>query len=316
MFSPKKIVAQLKPPHWYSWRTSILLSGISGILSVLARLLGTQPFSVIAWLIAFCGWFFLLVGISWAITEQGGRFSAWVTGAVFCFFFFGQIQTSNWQQALITWPLVSAGVFALPYFWDESLTKKLPKIEERITILLVIGSQLIVSFWLQFFIVLSTFITDYPSLYSDDLSESLFIVRSPTRRAPDPKGVFILDLLEGELIDYFGDRPWGEVQAKLINDPAEPVDRLLATVIARTPDLKEDQYWQLRTPVVLTEGQGYTLVLQYAWREDAPKARLEEDYYVEKTCTLTPTKDSTGEQITAIACQATKVHGWLAGELD
>lgn len=313
----QKLYEQFKPKHWYSWQTAIWLSAISGILSTLARLVSMRSFSLVATLIATLGWFFLITGISWAVTEQGNRFAPWITGAVLCFFVFGGYTTVNWGQVVVIWPLVSAIVFMLPYFWDESLQQKLPSLNDRITIMLVVGSQLILSFWIQFFIVLSTFLQEYPSFYSDNLSNSLFIVRTPAGQTQEPRGVFLLNLLDIELVDYYQNRPWKTVEAELLTNPTVPVNDLFNAVKGRTPTLKEDQYWSLLDPSFLPKDPGYELTLQYEWR--GAKAQLDQDYYVQKVCLLTPYSDPADpsrELFTAIACQPSQVNGWLMGKLD
>jgi len=307
----KKWYEQFRPKRWYSWQTSIWLSGISGILSLLATLVG-KPLGLIATLIAYCGWFFLIGGTSWYAKEYYSDFAPWITGAILCIFFFGNFDIENWGWAVAIWPIISAIIYGLPYFWDESLQKKIPGMGDRVTILVVFGTQLLASFWIQFFIVLTNFIEEYPSFYSDDLSNSLFIVRTPSRRLRDPRGVFILDLLDVDLVEHYEGKPWGEVDAEMILDPSATTNQLFNEVLTKITPLKEDQYWLLQAPIAIPAGNGYNLILQYEWT--GPQARLEDDYLIEKTCTLTPVMDTSPQQrgqITAIACQPSQVRGWL-----
>ncbi|NJN73524.1 MAG: DUF5357 domain-containing protein, partial [Limnothrix sp. RL_2_0] len=190
--------------------------------------------------------------------------------------------------------------------------KKIPGMGDRVTILVVLGTQLLASFWIQFFIVLSNFIEEYPSFYSDDLSNSLFIVRTPSRRPREPRGVFILDLLDVELVEHYAGKPWAEVDAEMILDPSATTNKLFNEVLNKITPLKEDEYWRLQDPVAVPTGDGYDLILQYEWT--GSKAHLDEDYRIEKTCVIMPVIDDSPQrrgQITAIACQPSQVQGWL-----
>lgn len=281
-------------------------------MSLLAKLIGKEN-GFVSPLLAYCGWLFLIIGISWVVKEERSTLAPWITGAVLCIFFFGSYSIGDFGTAIATWPLVSAVIYGLPFFWDESLKKKIPDMGERITILLVLGSQLILSFWIQFFLVLSDFIVEYPSYYSDDLSKSLFVVRSPTRRTQEPRGVFLLDLLDTELVEYYQGKPWAEVETELTLDPAVKAQELFTQVRRKTLPLKEDVYWSFRDAYTIPKGEGYGLVLQNDWT--GPQAQLEEDYLVEKICDLQPiatSRQQQGQLMTTISCGESQVFGWLA----
>jgi hypothetical protein len=308
----KQLYEKYRPKRWYSWQTTFWLSGISGLMSLLTKVFGKEN-GLVSPLLASCGWIFLIIGISWVVKEERSTFAPWITGAVVCIFFFGSYSIGDFGAAVATWPLISAVIYALPFFWDESLKKKIPTMKERITILLVLGSQLLLSFWIQFFLVLSDFIVEYPSYYSDNLSESLFVVRPPTRRTQDPRGVFILDLLDRELMEYYQGKLWSEVDAELKLNPAVTARDLFAQVQAKTVRLKEDVYWSFLDAYTQPKDQGYELVLQDDWI--GPQAKLDDDYRVEKICNLQPTKSSNPQQtqlVTSIGCGQSQVFGWLA----
>lgn len=303
-----------RPKHWYSWQTSIWLSAVSGMFSGIADVVGGE-WGIVSKFLAACGWFFLIVGISWVVKEERSTLAPWITAAVVCIFIFGSWEIGNWSLALIIWPIVSALIFALPYFWNDSLEKKIPDHGERITILLVFGTQLLLSFWIQFYLVLANFIQEYPSLYSDDLSQSLFIVRAPNRRLQEPRGVFILDLLDLEIQNAYSDRPWLEVEQELTQSTIliPDIHDLFKQVTAKLPVLKEDQHWELQDAVILPkEEQAQELVLRYDWT--GSQAKEQEDYYVEKICMLQPKVDaerSPNTLLTQVDCDAATVCGWL-----
>ncbi|MGB2925525.1 MAG: DUF5357 family protein [Limnothrix sp.] len=312
----KKWYEKLKPDRWYSWQTAFLLSAISCVMSILAETFGKTD-SLVATLIAYCGWIFLIAGISWWSTEEYPTFSPWITGAALCIFFFGSFSIESWGWAVAVWPIISAIVYTLPYFWDDCLRPRIPNTADRIKILLVVGSQLLFSFWIQFFIVLSNFIEEYPSFYNDDLSESLFIVRTPNRSLQSPRGVFILELLDGKLVEHYEDKPWAEVDAEIVRDPTVIPEQLLTGVNRQITPLKEDSYWELQPAIAIPADRGYDLIVRYEWT--GPQARQDDDYFVEKTCSLQPIQDESPAQrgtITAITCDPSLVEGWLEVALN
>lgn len=301
--------------RWYSWQTMIWLSVVSGILAAIANVVGGN-LGLVSMLVAACGWFFFIVGMSWFAKERCSPFAPWITAAVICTFVFGNWELGDWSLALIIWPIVSAVVFALPYFWNDSLEKKLPDPSGRVVILLMFGTQLLLSFWIQFYLVLSNYIEEYPSLYSDDLSESLFIVRTPNRRPQDPRGVLILDLLDLEMQVYYGDRLWEEVNQELTDTTiVRPIiDDLLINVQTPIVSLKEDNYWKLGKIFAEAKGeQAQKLTLRYNWT--GSKAQEDKDYYVEKICTLQPKASrnplAPDALMTNVDCDSTTVCGWL-----
>ncbi len=313
----KALFEEYRPKRWYSWQTSIWLSGISGGMSILARL--GNPGSLVSKLLASFGWFFLIVGVSWLVKEERSTLAPWITSAVVCMFFFGSWNLGNWESGVMVWPVVAALIYALPYFWDDSFQRKLPDTNERISILLILGSQLLLSFWFQFFFVLSDFIEEYPSYYSDDLSESLFVVRSPNREAPDPRGVFVLELLDLEIQERYENRLWSEVDAELNRPPVlvPRIRQLLEEVRAKTAQLKEDEYWSLADPYAIdTVEPGKELVLEYLW--EGSRAQEEKPYIVEKVCDFRPIANPDpllqGNVITQVECRESKVFGWLSDD--
>lgn len=310
----KQLYEQWKPNRWYSWQTALGLSGISGFLSILAKFLG-KPNGFVASLLATLGWFFLISAITWWVTtEVSSRFAPWITGAVLCLFFFGSYDLGGWHGAIIVWPVVSATIFALPHFWDDSFKKKIPTMKERINIALILGTQLLMSFWIQFFVVLTDFVQEYPSYGSDDLSGSLFIVRSPIRRQ-EPRGVFILELLDRKLADDYEGKPWAETEAEFLNDPSATTFALYTQIMDEEITFKEDQYWRLQDPALIPADAGQKLVLRYDWT--GPQAKLDDPYYIEKVCNLQSAPNPDDPQappITAINCEPSQVTGWLGNE--
>ncbi|AFY37977.1 hypothetical protein Lepto7376_1643 [[Leptolyngbya] sp. PCC 7376] len=312
----KELFEKYRPKRWYSWQTTIWLSGISGLMSILATLIG-QENSIVAEFLASCGWMFLIVGISWVVKEERSTLAPWITAAVITVFIFGSWEIGSWSTAIIIWPVISAIIYALPYFWNESLQKKLPNTKERIRIFLILGSQLLLSFWIQFYLVLSDFIVEYPSLYSDDLSESLFVVRTPNRSAQDPRGVFILDLLDVEIQEHYANRLWAEVDQELEQENilVPTILQLFEQVENKTARLKEDKDWLLLDPYTNPKGEGsQELVLQYDWR--GSQAKDDEDYRVEKLCTFQPIPSPppliSNVLVTQVECSPSKVFGWLS----
>lgn len=270
----------LTPPKAFSWQTLILLSLFSYIMSYLAT-------GLVENMLANFGWIFLIVGVGWGTSRDkrlyisGVPLSPWITGALVCIFIFGNFPGANSRLALISWPPVSAFIAALPEFFDKRLILKLPPPASRQKLVIMFGSNLLVSCWFQFYFVMQSWVQEYPSVLVDDFSKSTFAVNLESQPNVTPRGALILDLMEPQLSEQLDNKPWSEVERWLL----ERENQLAATrkqVLKEVPKAEEDVWWDFKSEV-LSSKSGYNLQLREIWK--GPRSQPE-NYVIEKTCMI------------------------------
>ncbi|PSN15527.1 hypothetical protein C7293_06740 [filamentous cyanobacterium CCT1] len=282
------LLSNLVPPRYFSWLTVIYLSLFSWLLSMLARLLDTTAFTI--GLLATMSWIFLAIGVGWALEANKARIfgvpiAPWVSGAILCLFLFGSWGGRWLQPALVTWPLVSFAVIAVPALvsWDFSFKNPSPTERQRLALLFCLS--LLFSSWFQFYFRIQTWVRDYPSLVADSVENSAFVYRIPGQTIALPAGVTHLTVAEELLREQVDNKPWPSVERWLLNlDGQRRVMRQrVRSQTGRTASL-EDSLWQLDLQP-LSNGDGYTLKLWAIWSGPAASPS---GYYLEKTCLLMP----------------------------
>jgi hypothetical protein len=279
------------------------------------------------------GWIFLIWGVFWGTTaagqlrigykdkqKDGFPLSPWITGALVSVYIFGGPTGEVRREALIYWPVISAIIAALPDFLGEGFTLKAPPLQKRQNLVVLFGTQILLSCWLQFYFVIQNWLVQYPSLVADDFDQSAFVVKweSPLS-PPPPRGALILESMEPKLRDQLNARPWSEVERSLL--PKER-QKLLNTLAKQTKQqmssLEEDSLWQV-TSDVSTSGSGYNLELRANWK--GPRSGLQEKSMT-KPCQITqaypPTtgetkpintqQESPSRPVSRVVCQPVK--GW------
>ncbi|QQE63375.1 hypothetical protein GFS31_00400 [Leptolyngbya sp. BL0902] len=308
-------VASLKTTLWpksaFSWLTVIYMSLISWLMSGLSRLLGASPFTV--GLMATLAWIFLALGVGWAFEAQkirpfGLSIAPWVAGGILCLFLFGSWGGAWLQPALITWPLMSFVVVAVPHLLSWELQLKQPPPATRQQLALLLGISLLLSSWFQFYFRIQTWLRDYPSLIADQFDRSAFVYQVPGQAMPLSAGVSHLTQAEFWVKEQIDSKPWSWVERWLLNlqGHQQTLQRQIQVAQPATP---ESQLWQIRLHTA-TQGNGYLLRMQAVWL--GPSA-ASDGYYFEKVCEIMPvaqptaygTPDATGSGTswTQVRCQ-------------
>ncbi|MEA5580311.1 septal junction protein FraD [Nodularia harveyana UHCC-0300] len=325
------------PPKAYSWQTFIYLSAFSWFLSF---------FSVgyVKTIIAFLGWLFLIAGTAWYTTEDPlrvpGTFmpvGALITGFLISVFAFSNSENMLTPRTIILWPTISAIITAIPDFvegTDTSTTAKIPKPEVREKIIILVGSCMLISCWIQFYFVMDNWLTQYPTLLTDNFERSTFVVRiaAPelridTEAEPQPKvqkipknGVNILDAVEIRVEKQLNQRPWSEVEKWLLDATTE-VGKLGDQVLNQTlGEYEESKLWRVEARVVNIKS-GYRLDLVSIW--DGPSSNRQ-GYYLQKSCTVEPiaisqttsrvTPGDVDNQNTVAEIECDRLSKFIAGE--
>lgn len=280
----KSIRDAILSPTAFSWQTFILLSAFSGYMSFLATGFAQE-------LIAGFGWIFLILGVNWGTTENAIRIgdiylSPWITGALVSVVF-GQLTGEVFSEALVFWPPISAVIAALPLFFSfsEGKTKfTMPKSDDRQKLVILFGTQFLLSCWFQFYFVIQNWLDQYPTMLIDDFTRSAFVVRVSDRNEQElPRGALMLNLMAPQLEQALEDKPWSQVERWLLREerPAR-IEAIAQEVKQGIAPLEEDSLWQL-TSDISSSDSGYILELQAVW--NGPRSQRD-PYVISKPCQI------------------------------
>lgn len=287
---------KVRPPSAFSWETLILLSLFSYYMAFLASTRFLED------LLLNFGWIFLILGVYWGTTaanqfrvgynpkanKDGFPLSPWITGALLSVYLFGGNTGEIRREALIYWPTISAAIAALPDFLgqdkDGVLTLKRPLLHKRQNLIVLFGTQLLLSCWFQFNFLIQDWLVQYPVLRADDFKNSAFVVAKKPEPLDPPRGAEILNSMESQLRAQLNSKPWPQVERSLL---PEERTKLINTIEKQTKQqlapLGEDRLWRV-TSAVSTRKSGYNLDLRALWQ--GPRAKLQENV-ITKSCQIT-----------------------------
>lgn len=282
----ERISAVIFPDDYYAWQTLMYLGLFSFVMSWVARLAVGEGFTVI--FIATFGWIFFALGIGWLLEEKKVRvfgipLAPWVMGAIVCTYFFSTFSL-GWPLGLMTWPLVSVAIAAIPQFLNWELRPKVPSPMERQNLILLFLLALLFSNWFQFYFRIQDWFRDYPSLLADDFSRSGFVFRMSATPVEQAQGIRLLTFTQAEISEALNGTPWPYVERWLLN-----LDEKMLTLERHSRDAlalsKEQEMWRLAARPRTLEDGSYVLDLMAIW---SGPASLENGYYLEKTCVIQP----------------------------
>jgi len=303
----QKIVNNFIPPNIFSYQTLFLLSLFSYFMSRFSDGIVRKL------LLAMVG-IFLVLGTYWATTankklwlyrdekakpkKEGLPLSPWITSTIVCVYLFitfprlifGSIPESGGQAALVAWPMISAVIAALPDFMglkeDDELTTKTPPPPKRQNLVILFGINILLSCWFQFYFVIQSWLTQYPSLLADDFTESAFVVNVAPTQSEQPRGVKILNEMELPLQEKLSGQLWSEVEKLLLKEEREKwVTSIADNAKTKLSPVKEDRLW-IVTSDVSSRDSGYNLELQAIWQ--GPRSPSRKPYPIQKSCQITP----------------------------
>ncbi|MBW4630714.1 MAG: septal junction protein FraD [Iphinoe sp. HA4291-MV1] len=283
----ERIKKILIPPRAYSWQTLIYLSLFSWLMSSLSG-------GIVKDIIAFCGWLFLIFGTAWYTTDSplyipgtNMPIGAVITGFLVSVFAFGQEEDVLTPRTIVLWPTIAAVITAMAEFFEGTGTEaktQIPKIEERQKIIVLLGSCMVISCWLQFYFVTENWINEYPSLLVDNYKGSAFVIKTQSTDKIPKNGVLILDKLAPQVEAQIAEQPWSQVEQWLIN-ARQNVNNLGRQVIQTNLATYEERFLWRVEPCVSNIKDGYKLDLISIW--DGPSSNPR-GYYIEKSCRVGP----------------------------
>lgn len=325
----KRIRDFFVPDKAFSWQTLIYLSIFSWLMSSLANQGPIQD------IIAFFGWVFLIAGTSWYTTDEPlyipGTImpvGAVITGGIVSIFAF-QKDDELIARTIIFWPTISALIAAVPEFFEGSGTDvktQLPKLEDRESVIILIGCCMLLSCWLNLYGVTDTWLNEYPSakypVYRDEASRrnDLLTVMEPEEKIPQ-NGVLILNKLQSGVETALDGKSWSEVELWLKNANRR-VSQLGKRVIEiNLAKFDEKEFWKTEADVenIVPDdiNSGYRLNLYSVW--EGPSA-TENGYYLKRSCQIEPIAvrdesiSSQGERITVAELECLPKISYIAGQ--
>jgi len=284
-------------------------------------------------ILANFAWIFLILGVFWGTTaanqfrigyqknvSEGFPLSPWITGALVSIYLFGGNTVDVRREAFIYWPVISAMIAALPDFVGDEMKLKIPPGQKRQNLVVLFGTQMLLSCWFQFYFVLQDWLVEYPSLAADNFQQSAFVIKweSPLSAAT-PRGAVILDAIAPKLKDQLDGKLWSQVERRLLPEERNQfLDKLAQETQQQTSSVEEDHLWQMKSQVT-SRRAGYNLELQAIWQ--GPRSSTQ-NYSVTKSCQITQvyrqrnaaTKPLNGQQtsqpetVSRFVCQGVK--GW------
>lgn len=278
----------LIPPKAYSWQTLIYLSVFSGVISSFAG-------GYVRDIIALCGWLFLIAGTAWYTTDDPlkvpGTYmpvGAVITGFLVTVFAFGNQQNLFTPMTIVLWPTIAALITAIPEFIEGSdvdSKPQIPKPEARQKIIILVGSCMIISCWLQFYFVIDKWLQEYPSLLADDFQNSTFVIRTEEREKVPANGVLILNQLQPSVEGEISGKSWSQVERWLLEANVK-VGQLSKDILDRNlSQFQEKELWRIEPRVSNTKTGGYVLDLLTIWT--GPSSGVK-GYYLKKSCRIEP----------------------------
>jgi hypothetical protein len=289
----KALRKDLAPSRAYSWKTFIYLSAFSWLMSLLAT-------DLVHDIITHCGWIFLIIGVSWATTENplkiwGIPIGPWITGALICMFLFGDWTGSIPPMALIVWPTLSSVIAVFPTFFDEKFRLKVPALQFRQRTVILIGSNMVISCWIQFYFMTQDWLEQYPTLLSDHFGKTTMVSQSEFQPTSTLRGTVVLEFMEPLIVQELENKPWSEVERWLL-EPQPHIEAIRGEAVKKVPLVEEDFWWRY-TYNIGSINSGYNLQLRAVWQ--GPRSQTE-PYYVEKNCQITQSYQPivTGSRVT------------------
>ena len=278
----------LTPAKAFSWQTLIYLSIFSWVTSYFAL-------GYIKDIIAFCGWLFLLAGTAWYTTDDTlrvpGTFmpvGALITGFLISVFAFGYQKSLLTSKMIVIWPTIAAVVTAIPNFFEGTGRKlakaKLPKLQDRQKVIILLAWCMLISCWLQFYFVIDKWLKEYPSLRADKFDKSAFVIQVEPRRKQPKTGDLILKKLQPLVNQQIANKPWSEVEKWLLEANQQLGNLGQKTINSNLGSSLEKPLWRVE-PRVVNIKSGYRLDILTIW--GGPSANSK-GYYWQKSCLIEP----------------------------
>jgi len=250
-------------------------------------------------LLAIFGCTFLILGVAWwteiekkKLTILGVFLGPWISGALSCTFL-----ATFWSDrvspalAAVSWPLISTAFVTIPAFIKAGPQFRIPDVAKRQQLIILILSNVTISCWIQFHVVIQQWIATYPMLLAEDIHISNFVTRLGPRSSPPVGGNDLLELIQDGVSDAIQDKPWALVERWLENP-----DRQLAIITRQivkqsmvTPKDLQQFPWEFGRDIGLSSADTETNTEQYVLQLFAIWQGMDSlpgHYYLERRCEI------------------------------
>lgn len=286
----KQVQDLLLPKQYFAWQTLLLLSLFSLLVAVAVETVEDgNPVAVNV--LSTLSWIFFTCAVWWGLGEKKpvkvGSFSLspWITGVVLCLFLFQPWRSDDrLRWAICSWPMLSTGIKALPYFVNWELKFSLPKDKDLKMLITTALVNLLLSSWIIFSFRIQDWAARYPSLLVRPLSDSAFVYDFEPDRQQPSQGVLLLEGMIDVIEKDLDAQPWYQTERWLYT--LEPnLEVALDDAIDRLDSSEEEIFWQVAVPEPRQFGEGYLLDLKATWT--GPVAQ-DGDFFLEATCKILP----------------------------
>ncbi|HSF75851.1 MAG TPA: DUF5357 family protein [Microcoleus sp.] len=259
----KKIQKAMIPPKVVHWKTPLLLSIFLALLTVAA---------VTDWrtrtLLFDMSWLFFTLSMGLLTSQQpfvikGVSLSPWVTSILIGLWLLVRLPSDRKEIAWISGPLIAVVVLATIEIWNSESKREGIRSLVRPQFLMITLVHLLFSCWFAFHFLIQGWIQQYPSVLSQDLRQSDYVVTFQRPTINRSRGVVILNEMERYLRNEARTKPWAQVEQMLIDIDNERFF-LRNQALKTTGVVAEDARWDVKTSIVQGESR-YQLEMEANW---------------------------------------------------
>ena len=261
--SNKKIQKAMMPPKVVHWKTPLLLSFFLALLSVAA--VADLPTRV---LMLDISWLFFTLSMGLLTSQKpfeirGVSISPWVTSFLIGLWLLVRLPADRKEIAWISGPIIAVVILATIEVWNSESKRESLRSLLRPQFLTIALVHMVFSCWFAFHFLIQGWIQQYPSILSQDLRKSDYVVTFQQPTINRSRGVVILNEMDRYLQKEARTKPWAQVEQMLIDIDNERffLKNQALTAIGVVP---EDASWDVKTSIV--QGQSrYQLEMQATW---------------------------------------------------
>lgn len=259
----KKVQKAMIPPKVVHWKTPLLLSIFLALLSVAA--VTDMPTRTT---IADMSWLLFTISMGALTCQQpfviyGISLSPWVTSFLIGLWLLVRLPAENKEIAWIAGPLIAVVIAAIIEIWKSESKWERVRALARPQFVIFTLSHVLISCWFGFHFLIQGWLQQYPSVLSENLRGSDYVVTFQGPTINRSRGVVILNEMEKYLKQEARTKPWPQIEQMLIDIDNERFF-LRNEVLKRIKTVPEDARWDVKTSIV--QGQSrYQLNMQATW---------------------------------------------------
>lgn len=259
----KKVQKAMIPPKVVHWKTPLLLSIFLALLSVAA--VTDMPTRTT---IADMSWWLFTISMGALTCQQpfviyGISLSPWVTSFLIGLWLLVRLPAENKEIAWIAGPLIAVVVAAIIEIWKSESRWERVRALARPQFLIFILSHVLISCWFGFHFLIQGWLEQYPSVLSEDLRRSDYVVTFQPPKINPSRGVVLLNEMEKYLKKEARTKPWPQIEQMLIDIDNERFF-LKNEALKTIKTVPEDARWDVKTSIVQGESR-YQLDMQATW---------------------------------------------------